>query len=379
MDNLCCIIHYSIKNCSYSKLKPISLVNKEKIYAAKLVRERYDDANYHKYQCLSIPEEIDPDIHGIHLEPCYKKFVLILSNKKALRVNSLCCSSDNSIRPKRYKTSDSSNIANVFPKECNLCKRYRIKRGQKHMYPITITTLQAVNKIKHAAETCEDKTLYFEIKDFDLFAREFKYHEFCYNKYTRKLKLSSKKSLKESLNFLKGDLDKVIECIKQKILCQNQALSMEVLHNLYGTHLCNTRYRSRLKSMILSAFGNKISFVAVNKITPEIVINADVVNAHTLLNDRDQIINQAANYLREDIVNFANTTSELNWPINLEDINCTTRKPPNSVITFLSCLFKNKAHPHTQFVDDLIQSYSADMVHGVTSGKFITQNTYCLA
>jgi hypothetical protein len=42
----------------------------------------------------------------------------------------------------------------------------------------------------HAAESKGDQSLYFEIKDADLIAREFKYHENCYKEYTRKENLS---------------------------------------------------------------------------------------------------------------------------------------------------------------------------------------------
>ena len=49
-------------------------------------------------------------------------------------------------------------------------------------------TEQAVNIIKQAAEANKAQTLFFEIKDLDLIAKEFKYHECCYNNFTRKEK-----------------------------------------------------------------------------------------------------------------------------------------------------------------------------------------------
>ena len=73
-----CIIHYDIKDAKYSKLKKISDINKDRISNAKILREREGGLRYHKQQCKSIPEEIDDSKHGIHLEPCYKKFTFIL-------------------------------------------------------------------------------------------------------------------------------------------------------------------------------------------------------------------------------------------------------------------------------------------------------------
>ena len=51
---------------------------------------------------------------------------------------------------------------------------YRIKRSGRHLLPTTISTQQAVNTIKEAAEAKEDQSLYYEIKDLDLIAKEFK-------------------------------------------------------------------------------------------------------------------------------------------------------------------------------------------------------------
>ena len=73
---------------------------------------------------------------------------------------------------------------------CNFCQKYRVKRQQKHHVPITITTKQAELTLKEAAEASIDQNIYYEIKDVDLIAKVFKYHEFCYKEFTRKKKHS---------------------------------------------------------------------------------------------------------------------------------------------------------------------------------------------
>ena len=82
MEDLRCIIHYKIKDARYNKIKSISDINKEKTYDAKRIRESKGGAHHHEAQCMTILNEIDPNEHGIHLEPCYKKFVLIISQEK---------------------------------------------------------------------------------------------------------------------------------------------------------------------------------------------------------------------------------------------------------------------------------------------------------
>ena len=80
MDDLSCIVHYNARDAKYSKIKPVSSVNKTKINAAKL-RESLGGVYHHKEQCDLIPETINETKDGIHLEPCYKKFTIIFTQK----------------------------------------------------------------------------------------------------------------------------------------------------------------------------------------------------------------------------------------------------------------------------------------------------------
>ena len=67
-----CIVHYTNQN-SYSKIKKLNNTNLEKINQAKFKRLELGGANAHKEQVDSIPAVIIPDIHGVHLGPCYKR------------------------------------------------------------------------------------------------------------------------------------------------------------------------------------------------------------------------------------------------------------------------------------------------------------------
>ncbi len=266
MDERKCIVHYEIKDAKYSNLKDISSVNKERIYSAKCLRESLGGQNLHTHQCQLIPEEIDPVQHGVHLIPCYKKFTLILSKEKNLSSENVNNESVTSPRPKRAKTSHASSSSNVYPKECNFCGKYKIMRKKKNYFPITVCTEKAVQTIKDAAESKEDQSLYFEIKDADLIAREFKYYESCYKDYTRKQK-HSLKSVRNERSF--GDFDQVKKCIEEKILSQNQAISMRILHDLFGANTEDTRYRSKLKARIQAAYPDKLFFLTVDANTAE--------------------------------------------------------------------------------------------------------------
>ena len=67
-----CIVHYTNQK-SYSKIKKLGDTNVEKINQAKLKRLKLGGANAHKEQVDNIPDVINLDIQGVHLDPCYKR------------------------------------------------------------------------------------------------------------------------------------------------------------------------------------------------------------------------------------------------------------------------------------------------------------------
>ena len=66
-----CIIHYE-SSSSYSVIKKLSETNIERINLAKEKRLQLGGAHHH-FQCDQIPKQLNLEIHGVHLEPCYKR------------------------------------------------------------------------------------------------------------------------------------------------------------------------------------------------------------------------------------------------------------------------------------------------------------------
>ena len=58
------------------------------------------------------------------------------------------------------------------------------------MYPVTIHTLNVKSAIKAAVKE-KNPTLYFEINDADLIARELRCHKTCYKAFTKEPILSA--------------------------------------------------------------------------------------------------------------------------------------------------------------------------------------------
>ena len=160
----------------YTDIKEISATNEKRIRLAKSERETYTDENFHREQCASIPNEIIHDKHDIHLELCYKQFTLILAKSKEKLPGKTRRLSGRLTSPEGKET--------VYPKEYNICKKYKLKVKREHEFPITISTLNATETIKAAAMS-KNHEIHYKIKDLDLISKKFKYHSSCYKEYTR--------------------------------------------------------------------------------------------------------------------------------------------------------------------------------------------------
>ena len=153
---------------------------------------------------------------------------------------------------------------------------------------------------------------------------------------------------------------------------------MRILHDLYGLSTDDTKYRGKLKARIQSEFTDKLHFVFINETTPEVVISTESIKSHVMFNDKEHLLNQAAEYLRADIEEHAKNLPELSWPINIGELDSENRSPPESVKSFLTQLLSNKDHPNREALTRLIESYTSDLIHGVTRGKVIATKHFLL-
>ena len=164
MERLSCIVHYDITDSKYTNIKTISNINKEKIYAAKTFRKELGCANSHKEQCQNVPDEIRPGQTWYSCGSMLQKFVRILSDKLGAKVNQDAQMIYLAISHAQRGLNPWIPLMQEVctPKECNYCIKYRVKKQQKHHIPITVSTLQAVNAIKQAAEGNENQSLFLK-------------------------------------------------------------------------------------------------------------------------------------------------------------------------------------------------------------------------
>ena len=399
-----CVVHYS-NQLKYSTLKSLSETNIKRIREAKIKRFDIGGAHRHEEQCDMIPETINDDSHGIHLEPCYKRydrflnsncatenyviflvkttfyfyiiyrFTQILGNKKFQK--------DGQDSRKSYRLSSplaSPTAAWIYPKECNICSKFRVQHKNKKFEPYKITTKNAQSAIKNAAKAT-DETLYIEISNLDLIAKEFKVHEHCYQNFTRGFSHAQSSSLSSSSQakpfiYDTGKFEKVKEYVSIEVLGLGKAVSLKTLHQIYDLCVDDTRYRHKLKHRLQSQFRDKILFISPPGKRCEVIISTNCFDGK--FNCNKDVIEIAANIIRNDIVKKFQGLVQSSWPPSSTELSSYERKPPESVYTFLNNLMKLDDHHADLSANSkrIVDSYAQDLVNGVTRGKVMQQKHF---
>ena len=187
------------------------------------------------------------------------------------------------------------------------------------------------------------------IKDENLIVKEFKYHEKFYANFTRGFSAtfrsvdssSSSSQTVCSNDDSAGDYGAVRTYINENVLTEKHALSMKELHKTYGLNVEDVRYRGKLKTRITKEFGNKITFLRPHGNLPDIVINNEILLTEVNFDNHDDCVIKAAEYLREDILQYSASLPELNWPSTVEEISSEEISLPPSVLKFLTRLLKS--------------------------------------
>ena len=150
----------------------------------------------------------------------------------------------------------SSTQAWVYPKECNLCSKHRIQFKRTKYVPYKIETHDAEMTIKAAAKD-KNETLYNEIKDLDLIAKEFKVHKHCYQHYTtgyaagsRSKETDANGTTEPESSYSAGKFEEVKQFVDDEVLGLGKAVSMKVVHEIYDLEVGDKRYRHKFKKRL---------------------------------------------------------------------------------------------------------------------------------
>ena len=112
----------------------------------------------------------------------------------------------------------------------------------------------------------------------------------------------------------------------------------------------------------MDEFGDALSFLSVNKSTPEVVVSTAGLDSTTIVNEKDNILKLAAKFLKEDILNYASRLKDIGWPPNCETFSRPERQPPLSTSNFFTELLKAKDHDCNDAIRRLVDLYSFDLM-----------------
>ena len=178
-----------------------------------------------------------------------------------------------------------------------------------------------------------------------------------------------------------GDYTAVKEYIDEHILCQKKAVSMGILHSIYGLQPGDPRYRSKLKSRLKKDYSSKLAFLSGRINMPAIVVDATIPASDLEFDNKEACIMKAAEYLREDILEQSENFPELTWPPDIDELQ-KERSPPSSLMDFFKFLLRSrgeKRNRNTEYCERLAKSYASDVIGAVTRGKTITAKQFLLA
>ena len=101
-------------------------------------------------------------------------------------------------------------------------------------------------------------------------------HRICYIDYTRIITLKSNPSEADGTEFKCGDFESVKLFVSGSILTLNQAVSITVLHQIYGTRFGNENEKvccNKLKKRITDEYGESVMSLKVDGKTPEVIVS----------------------------------------------------------------------------------------------------------
>ena len=187
-----------------------------------------------------------------------------------------------------------------------------------------------------------------------------------------------KKEQKENTMKNKEDYKAVGKYVQEEIIKQNWAVSMTVLHELYGLEIGDCHNRHTLKKWLQENFPGQLLFFALKPTKTEAVINSSTINAQNVTVERQININNVAEQLRDDILKNWPTTD---WPPTIKDLKNADKNPPYSLVEFVTTLLSSEKYfvTRSESLSRLIEFYAADIIHSVTRGNAITGKHFLLA
>ena len=178
-----------------------------------------------------------------------------------------------------------------------------------------------------------------------------------------------------------GNYEAVKVFVNDAIIDRCNAVSMRKLLELYGTGFGQEnekKYRNKLKMKLVKEFGDSLTFLKIDGNKPKVVVTTAGLDSTAVVKEKTAVLKQAAEYIREDILQYAEKLNNPSWPPTSDSLTDQEKDYPSVLNEFFTFLLKSKDRPCTDSVKRLIHLYGSDLIHSVTHGKVITLKHFLL-
>ena len=259
-----------------------------------------------------------------------------------------------------------------------ICKKKDIKIKGIRQSLSKIVTETAERTIKQAAVARNDLEMITAVTETDLIAKEFQKHQKCYLEYTRVVRKEDEAIESTGDDILLGSYDAVVSLVQSDIIEGQQCLSIEILIRKYIGNTGTKQERHKLKERLTKTFGDQLVFIQVEYHSPQVVISRECLHNQSLPRNSPCVqqftVKRAASLVRESVVKFIEESDPLPWPPTVESLAKRDLQYPELLRLFLKELLSPKESHHvtSERVNRLTDSFSQDVVHAVSKGKFLT-------
>ena len=127
------------------------------------------------------------------------------------------------------------------------------------------------------------------------------------------------------------------------MLTGRNAVSLNVLHTIYGFRPDDRGYLLKLKNRIMKDFKEKVAILTSEKKMSDIVVDASALPTEIAFKYKEGCAVKAAQYLKNDVLKQCEGLSELTWPPQLDDLQDEKGNPPESLVLFYKHLLQSKS------------------------------------
>ena len=107
------------------------------------------------------------------------------------------------------------------------------------------------------------------------------------------------------------------------------------------------------------------------------IVSKERISSNNLMYTKERLLYNAAKALRQDILDYESSLPDLPWPPQMETLKERMESMPKSLTDFLSTLLINPGHISISSTNCLIESFSQDLINGVTRGR-VTMHKYLI-